>query len=66
MDDGTSKQEVNMTLTDGSRWLNCSVHLPAGFRISDVMNDERKFLPLDRDGKFVMVHKDQIAFMVEV
>lgn len=56
---------VTVTLTDGSRWIDCEIFLPTGDRVSDVMNDERKFLPLKRDGKEFVIHKDQISFLTE-
>ena len=55
----------NISLRDGTRWLSCEVFLPAGSRLSDVMNDGRMFIPVIREGKHVMIHKDQIAFLVE-
>jgi len=52
-------------MNDGSRWLDCEVFLPTGDRLSDVMNDDRKFLPIKRDGKEIVVHKDQVMFLTE-
>lgn len=52
-------------LIDGSRWLECQIYLPTGDRLSDVMNDDRKFLPIKRNGKELVVHKDQISFITE-
>lgn len=57
--------EAALTLTDGTRWLNCEIFLPTGERLSDVMNDDRKFLPLKKDDKQYVIHKDQIAFIIE-
>jgi len=57
--------DVAVTLTDGTRWLGCEVFLPTGDRLSDVMNDDRKFLPIKRDGKEIVVHKDQVMFLTE-
>ncbi len=54
-----------VTLIDGSRWLECQIYLPTGDRLSDVMNDDRKFLPIKRNGKELVVHKDQISFITE-
>lgn len=56
---------VCIQLTDGSRWLDCEVFLPTGDRLSDVMNDDRNFLPIRRAGKEQIIAKGQIAFINE-
>lgn len=56
---------VAVSLSDGTRWLDCEVYLPTGCRLSDVMNDERKFLPIKREGKEIVIHKDNISFLTE-
>lgn len=58
--------KVCLQLIDGSRWVDCELFLPTGDRLSDVMNDERKFLPLKRAGKDQIISKGQIAFINEV
>lgn len=65
-DDGSRKVRCHITLKDGTRWLSCIVHLPAGSRLSDVLNDERLFLPLQRQGNEIVIHKNQISFATEV
>jgi hypothetical protein len=57
--------KVIVSLSDGTRWLDCEIYLPTGSRLSDVMNDERKFLPIKREGKEIVVHKDKVVFLTE-
>ena len=56
---------VCITMIDGSRWLDCEVFLPTGDRLSDVMNDDRNFLPVRRAGKEEIIAKSQISFINE-
>jgi len=57
--------EATITLSDGTRWLNCEVFLPTGDRLSDVVNDTRNFLPIKKEGKEFIIRKDQIIFLTE-
>jgi hypothetical protein len=62
--------EVLCELKDGRRWLHCLVYLKDGERLSDLMNDERDFIPLKvpmgNGLKGSIVSKDHIAFIQEM
>lgn len=64
--------ECNLVLSDGTRYLNAEVWFPLNgdMRLSDIMNDERKFLPvhvnhLNKKRKAVVLHKDCIMRIEE-
>jgi hypothetical protein len=64
-DDGSTRKRVHITLLDGTRWLGCEIFLPTGSRLSDVLNDERKFIPVVRYSGDVVVNKSEIKHIVE-
>ena len=50
---------VEITLTDGTS-LRAKVFLPVQGRISDLLNDERPFLPVECDGEHLALAKSAI------
>jgi hypothetical protein len=50
---------VEITLTDGA-FLHAKVFLPMQGRISDVLNDDRPFLPVETDGEHLALAKASI------
>lgn len=62
--------KVSIWLKSETKWNNCEVHLEPEQRLSDVMNDDRAFLPITRRTsplvqKTHIVAKDTIALIVE-
>ena len=44
----------------------CEVHLNENQRLSDVLNDDRGFLPIvTREGKFALIRKSTIISVIE-
>lgn len=62
------KIKVSITLTSGTTWHECFIHLNEQ-RLSDIMNDEREFLPITRADvnkeKMVIVNKKMISTVTE-
>lgn len=50
---------VEILLTDGSL-LRAKIFVPVQGRLSDVLNDERPFLPLETEGQFLALAKASI------
>ena len=66
------KVKVSIKLVTGQYWKDCEIFLNDMQRLSDVVNDPREFLPIQRrkaTGKFeqydVILHKSQVAFVTE-
>ncbi len=58
--------EVELSLDDGSHVL-CKLALGQGERLSDVMNDDRAFLPVETThGQVVLLRKDTISKVVQL
>ena len=61
--------KVIVSLSDGTRWLDCEIYLPTGSRLSDVMNVPIIFYKpmskVDEEGKEIVVHKDKVVFLTE-
>jgi len=54
------KVTVRMVMSDGSE-QNCYLFVAPGTRVSDTLNDERPFMPLERmDGTISIIHKSAI------
>ena len=63
---GTDKVEVQVELDDGARLLGF-LFVTQGQRISDLLNDERRFLPLlTSDGLIVQLKKTAIARVTQL
>lgn len=64
-----TEQMVTVLLKDSTRLTEAKVWIPEGMRLSDVMNDSRKFLPLKRlkniDYVDTVIHKDHITRIEE-
>jgi len=61
---------VTLSLKDGANWKHCVLYIEDRQRLSDVMNDERKFLPVYRpdvgkNGRTMIVNKDIISMISE-
>ena len=75
--DDKNVTRVTITLRDGStnikKLVDSFVYIPEGERLSDIMNDDRQFLPVYRlDNQYahkghimVMVNKNAIALIEE-
>jgi len=75
--DDPNVKPVTITLRDGStnvkKLTDAFMYIPEGERLSDIMNDERNFLPIYRlDNQYahkghimVMVNKNAIALIEE-
>jgi len=50
---------VEITLSDGA-FLHAKMFLPMQGRISDVLNDDRNFLPIEADGEYMALAKSAI------
>jgi hypothetical protein len=62
--------KVSIILKSETKWSDCDVHLEPDQRLSDLMNDDRAFLPITRRTaplvqKTHIVAKDTIALIVE-
>ncbi len=58
--------DVELSLDDGSRVL-CKLALGQGERLSDTMNDDRAFLPVETtQGQVVLLRKDTISKVVQL
>lgn len=61
--------KVTIVLNDGTRMMEALVFIPNSQRLSDVMNDSRKFLPLQQlrnvDYVNTVIHKDAIMRIEE-
>ncbi len=54
------KVTVRMVMSDGSE-LSCYLFVLPGTRVSDTLNDERPFMPMERmDGTISLIHKSSI------
>jgi DnaJ-domain-containing protein 1 len=54
------KVTVRLVMSDGSE-QNCYLFVAPGSRVSDTLNDERPFMPLERmDGTISIIHKSCI------
>ena len=54
------KVTVRMMMSDGTEH-NCYLFVAPGTRVSDTLNDERPFMPLERmDGSISIIHKSAI------
>ncbi len=59
--------EVQLELDDGTRMLGSLFIMPQQQRVSDLLSDERQFLPFrGSDGLTYMLRKSRIASVVEV
>ena len=61
--------QVTIILNDGTRMMEALLFVPNNQRLSDVMNDSRKFLPLQQlrnvDYVNTVIHKDAIMRIEE-
>lgn len=54
------KVTVRMVMSDGTE-QNCYLFVAPGTRVSDTLNDERPFMPLEKmDGSISIIHKSAI------
>lgn len=58
---------MKVTIEREDKWIRgCEVHLKENQRLSDVLNDDRGFLPIvTREGKFALIRKSTIISVTE-